>query len=246
MKATRFEFRFRVAIIVALYLIGFNPLWARAGGGTNSSRLWSWLALRLAQSNLLSLGNAYLTVTVLAVAMAILGAGLRLWGTAYLGHSVMRNPTMQAGTVMASGPYRYVRNPLYIGMLLTSFAVAVLMPAAGALVFIVAMLIFTLRLIGGEEAYLASELGESYLEYRKAVPSVFPKLRSPLPVSTARPRWAQSLLAEVFPVGTAICFAAVAWSYDADLLTRCILVCFGLHLIARALTRPGKDVASIS
>jgi protein-S-isoprenylcysteine O-methyltransferase Ste14 len=239
------EFRFRVAIILVLYLIGFNPLWVRTATrfSANSSRLWSWLALRLAETNLLSLGNAYLAVTVVAVALATAGALLRIWGTAYLGHSIMRNPAMQSGTVIASGPYRHLRNPLYLGMLLTSCAVAVLMPTAGALVFIPAMLIFTLRLIGAEEAFLTGELGDTYLKYRNSVPSIVPRMNSQMPASTAKPRWLQGLTAEVFPAGTAICFAALAWSYDADLLARSILVCFGLHLIARAIFRPASDAS---
>jgi hypothetical protein len=51
-------------------------------------------------------------------------------------------------------------------------------------------------------------------------------------------------LAECFPVATAACFAGLAWSYDAALLTQCILVCFGGSLIVHALisTRGAKAV----
>ncbi len=247
MKATRFEFRFRVAIICTLYFVGFYAPWERLGARANPNppRLWSWLAIMGARTNLLSVGNAYLAVTIGAVALAILGAWLRLWGTAYLGHFVMRNPAMQAGSVMASGPYRHMRNPLYVGMLLNSFAVSILMPTTGALFFLVGMTAFTLRLIGGEEAFLAGELGQDYAEYRNAVPSIVPSLRSRLAASTAKPRWAQSLFAEIYPVGAAVCFVALAWGYDADLLTRCVLVCFGVSLVVRALISPPTDAAAI-
>jgi protein-S-isoprenylcysteine O-methyltransferase Ste14 len=236
-KATRFEFRFRVAIICTLYFLGFFAPWERLGAGANPNppRLWSWLALEAARTHLMSVGNAYLAVTIVTVTAAIAGALLRVWGTAYLGHFVMRNPAMQAGAVMASGPYRYLRNPLYVGMLLTSFAVAVLMPITGGLVFLVGMLVFTLRLIGGEEAYLADQLGEAYSEYRNAVPSFLPALRTRLTNSGAKPKWLQGIVSECFPVATAACFAVLAWGYNADLLTRCILVCFGISLIVHAL-----------
>jgi len=235
-RATKFEFRFRVAIICALYFLGFFAPWERFGEGANANpvRLWSWLALTVARTNLLSVGNAYLVVTVVAVVLAILGAAFRVWGTAYLGHFVMRNPAMQAGSVMASGPYRYLRNPLYVGMVLNSIAVSVLMPTTGALFFLVGFTLFTWRLIGGEEAFLTGELGEAYLEYRRAVPSLLPRWGLGLPISTVRPRWMQSLLAEVYPVGTAVCFAVLAWGYDADLLSRCVIVCFGASLVVRA------------
>lgn len=238
MRATKFEFRFRVAIICALYFLGFFAPWERFGAGANANpvRLWSWLALTVARTNLLSVGNAYFLVTVVAVVLAVVGAVLRIWGTAYLGHFVMRNPAMQAGAVMASGPYRYLRNPLYVGMVLNSIAVSVLMPTTGALFFLAGFTVFTLRLIGGEEAFLTGELGAAYLDYRKAVPSLVPRLGLGLPASTVQPRWVQSLLAEIYPVGTAVCFAALAWSYDANLLSRCVIVCFGASLVVRAFT----------
>jgi protein-S-isoprenylcysteine O-methyltransferase Ste14 len=245
-KATRFEFRIRVFIICALYFLGFFAPWERLGASANPNppRLWSWLAIEAARTGLVSTGVAYLIVTVAAVALAVLAAWLRVWGTAYLGSFVMRNQTMQAGAVMGSGPYRYLRNPLYLGMLLNAFAVSILMPVTGALAFLVGIVFFTARLIGGEEAFLSGELGKGYLEYRKSVPAIVPSLRPRLLASSIQPQWMQSLIAEVYPVGAAACFVALAWSYDADLLTRCVLVCFGLSLIARAIARPTKDVAT--
>jgi protein-S-isoprenylcysteine O-methyltransferase Ste14 len=232
------EFRFRMAIICTLYFLGFYAPWERMGpsGTPNPTRLWSWLAIEAARTGLVSTNAAYISITAVAVVLALAGAWLRVWGTAYLGQFVMRNKTMQAGGVMASGPYRHLRNPLYLGMLLTSFAVAILMPTTGAVLFLAGMTVFALRLIGGEESFLGVQLGEDYAEYRRAVPSIFPSFRSRLAPSTARPRWLQSLLAEVYPVGTAVCFVVVAWSYDADWLTRCVLVCFGASLVVRALT----------
>ncbi len=238
MKATRFEFRFRVIFITALYFLGFWTPWESPGprGSPNPMRLWSWLAIEAARTSLVATSVAYLAITFAAVMLAVAGAWLRVWGTAYLGHSVMRNRTMQAGAVMAAGPYRHLRNPLYVGLLLNSFAVSILMPVTGAVFFLVGITVFTVRLIGAEEAFLIGQLGEDYAEYRKAVPSILPSLKSRLGASAAKPRWLQSLLAEVYPVGTAVCFAVLAWSYDADLLTRCVIVCFGVSLVFRALT----------
>lgn len=245
MKATRFEFRFRVLIICLLYFVGFFAPWERFGAGANPNpvRLWSRLSIVWARTGLLSVGSAYLVVTIAAVALAVAGAVLRVWGTAYLGHFVMRNPAMQAGAVMASGPYRYMRNPLYVGMVLTSIAVAMLMPASGAAFFLVGMIVLTIRLIGGEESFLTGQLGEDYSEYRKIVPSILPSLKSRVAASTAKPRWIHGVIAECFPVATAACFAALAWSYDANLLTRCILICFGGSLIVHAVIG-GRESAS--
>jgi protein-S-isoprenylcysteine O-methyltransferase Ste14 len=242
-KATQFEFRFRVVVISALYFLGFWAPWERLGpsGNPNPVRLWSWLAIECARTNLIPTNVAYIAITFAAVVLALAGAWLRVWGTAYLGDFVMRNKTMQAGAVMASGPYRHLRNPLYVGLLLNAFAVSILMPVTGSIVFLVGITIFTLRLTGAEEAFLSGQLAGDYAEYRKAVPSILPSLRSRLEASTAKPRWMQGLVAEVYPVGTAVCFVALAWRYDADLLTRCVLICFGASLIFRAFAGSRKD-----
>ncbi len=117
MKTTQFEFRFRLAIGTAIYVIGFWAPWLRFGPSTeaNPTRLWSWLPVELARTGVFSVQVAYLAITKFAVVLAVVGAALRFWGTAYLGRSVVFE-AMQAGEVVAAGPYRYVRNPLYLGM----------------------------------------------------------------------------------------------------------------------------------
>ena len=239
MKATEFEFRFRLAISTLIYVIGFWAPWLRFGPSaeTNPTRLWSWLPVQLARTGLFSVQIAYLAITTLAVVLAALGAGLRFWGTAYLGRSVVFDKAMQAGEVVAAGPYRYVRNPLYLGSMLTALAVSILMPASGALVFVVAMSGFVIRLAGGEEAFLKGKIGDAYVEYCKRVPRWLPSVSPRLPASNERPAWLAAAVGEAFPLGMGLCFAIFSWNYDAQLLIRCVLVCFGASLVARALPR---------
>jgi hypothetical protein len=42
------------------------------------------------------------------------------------------------------------------------------------------------------------------------------------------------LLAEIYAIGVALSFAVFGWRYNAFLLTKCVLVCFGVSLVARA------------
>jgi hypothetical protein len=46
----------------------------------------------------------------------------------------------------------------------------------------------------------------------------------------------QAIVAEIYVVGLTACFAVLAWRYNAHLLTQALLVCFGVSLVARALT----------
>jgi protein-S-isoprenylcysteine O-methyltransferase Ste14 len=240
MKASAFEFRFRIWIGMLIYLLGFLAPWERAQPAANQ-HLWSWLALQLFNAHYLKPEQAFILIAVLACVLAAVGAWLRVWATAYLGHALVQNSTIQANAVLVAGPYRYLRNPLYAGAWLTGAAVSILMPPAGALFFVLALAVFQWRLIGAEGEFLAARLGEPYREYRQRVPALIPyRVFSPYRVSAgeesaARPRWGMAFIAETYPVGVALCFAVFAWRYEVRLLTQCVLICFGASLIFRAL-----------
>jgi hypothetical protein len=51
-------------------------------------------------------------------------------------------------------------------------------------------------------------------------------------------------VAEIFPVVYSICLAALAWRYQPMLLVKCLVVSFGLSLIARAFL-PKKQTAAV-
>ncbi|MGA8161926.1 MAG: isoprenylcysteine carboxylmethyltransferase family protein [Acidobacteriaceae bacterium] len=235
MKATQVEFRLRLVILLAVYFIGFYAPWLRFGATAPATTAWLAISTTLALWHWLPLAQASLLVTGLAILCSFVGAALRVWGTAYLGSGVVHSQHMQAGQVMAAGPYRYVRNPLYLGSWILSLGISILMPPSGALVFLVLEGFFYFRLILGEEAFLAGQQGESYLEYRRAVPRLIPALRPRIASSGARPQWFTSLAAEAFPVIYAVCLAALAWEYNPRLLIRCLLVAFGFSLVTRAL-----------
>jgi protein-S-isoprenylcysteine O-methyltransferase Ste14 len=233
-QATPFEFRFRMPILVLLYVLGFWAPWERSGGA-NPATTWLVLSGSLARLHWLPLATATETVTIAAILCAFAGALLRIWGAAWLGSTIVASSRMHAHGVLADGPYRHLRNPLYLGSLLFSLAIAILMPLSGALVFLVASLLFYLRLILGEEAYLAVQQGDAYLDYKQRVPRLVPALRSRIPASGARPNYAQGLLGELYPFGMACCFLVLAWRYNSQLLIQALLICFGLSLVVRAL-----------
>jgi steroid 5-alpha reductase family enzyme len=180
------------------------------------------------------LQTASILITVLAIMFAALGMILRVWGTAYIGSAVVKSNTMHAPGVVAAGPYRYVRNPLYLGSFLFAVAVTILMPPSGAAFAIVASFVQMVRLILSEEPYMETQQGEAYLSYKSRVPRLLPGFVPRVPNSAAQPRWLHALLAEIFYVAMTGCFVALAWRYDANLLTQALLICFGLSLVARA------------
>ncbi len=243
MKATPFEFRFRFLIIVFLYMLGFWAPWTWTAGRYAPPASTAWLALSTALARAgMNLEAATFLVTGLAILAGLAGGVLRVWGTAYLSASVVHSGAMHGEQIMAAGPYRYVRNPLYLGSFLLAVSIAILMPPSGAVVFLVLIALFYFRLTLGEESFLAGQRGQPYLLYKKQVPRLVPSLRPRIAQQPAHPQWGMSLASEFLGLAWPLCLAAFAWRYQPLLLVRCLVVCFGLSLVLRAFL-PKKSAA---
>ena len=241
MKASALEFRWRYLVHVVIYALGFFAPWNYLlSQGAGSGEFWSgkalWLpaALEIERAGLLSLTGSSNLLLGLGIFFALAGAGLRTWGAAYLGSDVVKDGGMHGAEVMADGPYRRMRNPLYVGTFLHTFALALLMPASGAVFAVIAVAIEQLRLIGGEEAFLEGRLGQSYLDYKARVPSVWPSLRARIPASGRHPAWGMAVLGEAYFWGVAVAFGSVGLRYNALLVTQGVVVALGVSLVARA------------
>ncbi len=240
MKASALEFRLRMVIMVAIIVLGFVSPWIETLRIGERNSLLEWLALEASRTGLLRFTYATPAVIVLGSLIALIGAILRVWGTAYLGYGTVHHGEMQAGGVMADSPYRYVRNPLYIGGWFMMAAMSFLMPPTGALVSMTLITIFLLRLILGEEAFLAGKLGEPYQEYLRAVPRLVPRLRTSIPAAGNKPHWMISFLSELNPIGVFITLSCLSWSYDHTLMLKGILISFGVSMVVRAFMGSGS------
>ncbi|HEY4050598.1 MAG TPA: isoprenylcysteine carboxylmethyltransferase family protein, partial [Acidobacteriaceae bacterium] len=187
----------------------------------------------------MNLATSTLAITLTALFFCSAGAALRVWGTAYLGGLVMQDSAFHGERMVEAGPYRFLRNPLYLGTLLFSLGVSFLMPVTGALFFLLGIYFLQRLLISAEETFLAARLGEPYRDYLGRVPSLIPKFVPQNAASPARPHWLQAVVAEIYPVGFAFCFAVFAWRYNTTILIKCLLVCYGLAMITRAVSPSG-------
>lgn len=235
MRASAIEFRLRGLILTLLVLLGFWAPWIQALDLGKRVSLLEWLALETSRAGILRFLYATPVVIAAGALLAALGMVLRVWGTAYIGPVAVNNRRMQAPQLVADGPYRYVRNPLYLGSWFMLAAIAFLMPPTGALVAMPLISLFLLRLVLGEEAFLAAEIGEPYRAYRRAVPRLIPRLRSNLPSNVQTPHWLPALGTELNSISVFVVLAVISWSYDHELMIKALLVGFGISLIARAL-----------
>ncbi len=113
-----------------------------------------------------------------AVALIAAGAALYLvcvWLFAVVGRGTP-GPWDAPRRFVAVGPYRWVRNPIYVAALLVVLGEAWLFLSLSLLVYVVVMaILFHLFVIGYEEPTLSGTFGETYAEYLRTVPRWIPR-----------------------------------------------------------------------
>jgi protein-S-isoprenylcysteine O-methyltransferase Ste14 len=103
----------------------------------------------------------------------LLGAGIALTA-AGLGtlrrHATTPNPRGSARALVTDGPFRYSRNPLYVGMALAHAGLALLVGSGWMLVALMpAVALMDRVIIAREERYLGRRFGLAYADYRQRV-----------------------------------------------------------------------------
>jgi protein-S-isoprenylcysteine O-methyltransferase Ste14 len=201
-RATDFEFRARFWIIGGVFYLGF-ALYA-AGDRNFSLSMARWLA-GAGSTHVSSYSRVILGFgTALAAAAAL----IRSWAEAYLRSSVVHDAKLHSDRLTADGPYRYVRNPLYLGTVLLALGLGTMASRFGFAIIVAGIPVIVYRLILREEAGLLASQGESYREYFRAVPRLIPALNPRVPVGEARPDWVDGFTGEAFMWGIAFGMAA--------------------------------------
>ena len=142
--------------------------------------------------------------------LIFLSALLRTWATAYLRTEVVHDVSQHSESLVADGPYRYVRNRLYLANLQMMAGLGTMASRLGWLFMVVSMWVFVYRLIFREESGLKQTQGDSYRAYLTAVPRFWPSLTPRVPSGGGQPRWGQAIAGEMifWLFGVAVlCFA---------------------------------------
>ena len=108
---------------------------------------------------------------VLGVGLFALGTGLLVAaGRLFQQTGQDPKPWESSPEIIASGIYRYTRNPMYLGMGVIQAALGVLLANAWVVALVpVSWLIIYVIAIRHEEAYLAGKFGQTYLDYKSSV-----------------------------------------------------------------------------
>jgi protein-S-isoprenylcysteine O-methyltransferase Ste14 len=173
---------------VALWLIWAlrtKPVKSREGGASRLSHIAFTVAGAYMMSN--TGGPRWLQSVIfpssawlqfLAILITLLGIGFAIWARVYLGGNWSSYVTVKVGhQLVRTGPYRWVRHPIYSGMILGLLGTALAQRRLSGLVSVV--LFYTGFKIKSkiEERAMTSTFGAEYDEYGRSTGAIFPKLR---------------------------------------------------------------------
>lgn len=111
-----------------------------------------------------------------AAALTMCGIALAIWARVYLGRNWSSHPAVKVDhELVTSGPYRYVRHPIYTGLMLAAFGAVLISSPFGIGLFVVVFLIFFFR-IAKEEKLMLALFPNEYADYQTQTKRLIPFL----------------------------------------------------------------------
>lgn len=107
----------------------------------------------------------------IGIAVLILGVAINGWGvyTMYRARTAI-HPGHPANRLVTSGPFRYSRNPLYVGLNLVFLGLVLVVDSLWGLpVFLATVLVMHYGVIRREERHLEAAFGDEFRAYRARV-----------------------------------------------------------------------------
>ncbi len=122
-----------------------------------------------------------LGLETLGLALYLSGFALMGWALVTLGRNYQLGgcAPRPGDTMVAVGPYRFVRHPMYTAALLIACGLACLTQSGACLVVFCAYLVLILLLLPAEEEGLRHAYGDRYAAYRRATGMLLPSLSRP-------------------------------------------------------------------
>jgi protein-S-isoprenylcysteine O-methyltransferase Ste14 len=120
-------------------------------------------------------------IEAFGIALTLAGLVFAVWARAYLGGNWSSNVTVKVGhQLVRTGPYRWVRHPIYSGLILAMIGTALNRRTVRGLVAVVLLWTgFTIK-SRIEERFMEATFGPEYDEYRRGTGAMVPRLRSQL------------------------------------------------------------------
>src|SRR5262249_25086174 len=110
------------------------------------------------------------------IALTCTGVALAIWARLILGENWSARVTRKVGhELIRSGPYAYVRHPIYSGLLLATAGTALFIGEWKGLVALVLVFAAESFKAKREEQFMLAEFGETYEQYRRETGFLTPR-----------------------------------------------------------------------
>jgi protein-S-isoprenylcysteine O-methyltransferase Ste14 len=143
---------------IAYFIVWFAPLWRREFVKAAGSEWAGWI------------------IAVVSIALAAASVGFVIWAARCLGKQWSLGARLvESHELIQDGPYRFVRNPIYTGML--GMLVATGLVVTNWSVLLLAVVLFALGTwfrVRVEERLLRDAFPEEFEEYARRVPALLP------------------------------------------------------------------------
>ena len=143
-RASKFEFEQRFWIIGAIIGLSF------ALSSLDHTFFVVWLLRLLAPSVDPDSARAlvlFRRIFACGALLIFLAALFRTWATAYLRTEIVHDASQHSEALVADGPFRYVRNPLYLANIPMAAGIGVIASRSGWVFMVLGMWVFVYRLI---------------------------------------------------------------------------------------------------
>lgn len=146
----------QVPVILAFFLLFGRSIWPH------------WLHQRLFH-------KSDMTLQWLGLALTVAGIAFAIWARLWIGKNWSSNVTIkEQHELIQTGPYRFVRHPIYSGLLLAFLGTALLYgEVRGFIGFPLVVLGWGLKL-RTEESFMVQQFGNVYLDYKQRVKALVP------------------------------------------------------------------------
>jgi len=133
---------------------------------------WGALNLRLWPHSLLAYG--------IGLALLVAGLAFAVWARMHLGRNWSGSVTVKEGhELIRSGPYAYVRHPIYTGLITAVLGTAIISGTLRASLGFVIITVSLVRKLRAEEAFMRDTFPGEYQRYCAQVPALVPFTRVP-------------------------------------------------------------------
>jgi protein-S-isoprenylcysteine O-methyltransferase Ste14 len=142
-------------------MLGFTLVFREGLGG-------SWLALPIWPANP--------RLLIFCVIVTILGLLFAVWARLILGSNWSGTVTIKTNhQLIRRGPYRWIRHPIYTGMLAALLASAVIQGLLSGMIGFAFVLLALYRKARREESFLSQEFGDGFMEHQQHTGMFLPR-----------------------------------------------------------------------